>query len=415
MDIAVYIKELLVLHGELSIPGLGYFATVRVNGYYNKEEGRFYPPADQVRFDPQTLDNDDTLAEYITKNKNISLASSKYFVDKYVIALKEKATSGSADMPGLGNLTTVDGRLTFSPDNNADENDGLFDYPPVNIKKTTDEPVFQHSAPKTEDRPPEASILPNVPADKPGPVVVDEPEPDPVIATPSPTTIDTIDAVREKDLIAADTKTGDFPEVLNLHSHNEAGDEPAKRSVNIWLILMTIVAIAAIALVAIYRYQPSLFGKFTKWKHKEAIKPLPKPVLRRDSVKRDTIAELDTGKAIPAVKPADTATVKTASSAPVQAAPKNTVQPDGIPTGAYVMLGGAFARKSEALKALKNYQNRGFTQIKMLDKASKGKYYKILFGVYKSHGEASAEQRKLINTGKIKAGETIIQPYKTKK
>ena len=92
MDLGVYISELLGLRGEVSLPGIGYFAQVRVNGYYNEQENKFYPPAHEVSFEPQSKE-DEGLAQYISDKKNISLASSKYFIDKYVAGLKQQLTS----------------------------------------------------------------------------------------------------------------------------------------------------------------------------------------------------------------------------------------------------------------------------------------------------------------------------------
>ena len=81
MDLGVYIGELLGLQGEVSVPGIGHFTQVRINGYYNEQEKKFYPPAHEVSFEPQSKD-DDELAKYISNKKNISLASSRYFIDK---------------------------------------------------------------------------------------------------------------------------------------------------------------------------------------------------------------------------------------------------------------------------------------------------------------------------------------------
>ena len=78
MDVGYFISELLGQHGNVSVPGLGYFTHTRVNGYYNEAEETFYPPGYSVHFEPQLVE-DDSLSQYIADNKHISLASSKYF------------------------------------------------------------------------------------------------------------------------------------------------------------------------------------------------------------------------------------------------------------------------------------------------------------------------------------------------
>ncbi len=91
MDVSFYIGELLKQHGEISVPGLGYLVLARVSGYYNEAEGKFYPPHHLVQFDLQQIEDDDTLTQHIADVKNISLASSKYFTEKYINTIKEES------------------------------------------------------------------------------------------------------------------------------------------------------------------------------------------------------------------------------------------------------------------------------------------------------------------------------------
>ena len=72
MDISFYISELLELRGDINVPGLGYLVQGRISGYYNEAEGKFYPPHNEVQFEPALLDDDTTLAQYIADKKNIS-------------------------------------------------------------------------------------------------------------------------------------------------------------------------------------------------------------------------------------------------------------------------------------------------------------------------------------------------------
>ena len=122
MDLAVYISELLGLHGEVNVPQIGYFAQTRTNGYYNKDENKFYPPGHDISFQPQFTE-DDSLAKYISAKKNISLASSKYFIDKYVTEVKQHVATQKVDIAGLGYL-----HRKFNP---------VFLIPPTPPAKTT--------------------------------------------------------------------------------------------------------------------------------------------------------------------------------------------------------------------------------------------------------------------------------------
>src|ERR1700744_4003433 len=101
MNLADYLSELLSQHDEVSVPGLGYFVRTRVNAYYDEREGLFSPPYHQVKFTPQPKD-DDTFVQYVADKKNISLASSKYFAEKFISKLKEQALAGKYLFADLG-------------------------------------------------------------------------------------------------------------------------------------------------------------------------------------------------------------------------------------------------------------------------------------------------------------------------
>src|ERR1700743_1058914 len=101
MNIADYLSELLSQHDEVSLPGLGYFVRERVNGYYNDRLAKFYPPHHRVKF-VEELRDDDIFVQYVADKKNISLASSKYFVEKFISKLKEDAIAGTYIFSDLG-------------------------------------------------------------------------------------------------------------------------------------------------------------------------------------------------------------------------------------------------------------------------------------------------------------------------
>ena len=140
MDVGFYLGELLMQQGEVSLPGLGYFVRARMSGYYDENEGKFYPPYHKAQFDLQSIDDDD-LAEYIAAKKNISIASAKYFLEKYATGLKQDALADEVPIAGLGWFYTGEGQLKFRA---ADKlvNDTVFygfepqdrKYPPACLK-----------------------------------------------------------------------------------------------------------------------------------------------------------------------------------------------------------------------------------------------------------------------------------------
>jgi hypothetical protein len=132
MDVGNFISDLLAQHGGVSVPGLGNFAHNRVNGHYNEREGKMYPPTCSVQFHPQLVE-DETLAQYIADKKNISLASSKYFTEKYINNIKLQAQAEEAPLADLGWFYTEGDQLYFRPGTGTDLS--FFGYEPLSLYK----------------------------------------------------------------------------------------------------------------------------------------------------------------------------------------------------------------------------------------------------------------------------------------
>jgi hypothetical protein len=141
MDLAVYINELLGLEGEVNVPGIGRFAHTRINGYYNEKENKFYPPTHKINFDAEAQ-ADDRLATFISDKKNISLASSKYFIDKYVNGLKQQIPLQGADIAGLGQLYLNGSTIGYKDDSQSNETDpAFFGLKPVSVDELVEKPA----------------------------------------------------------------------------------------------------------------------------------------------------------------------------------------------------------------------------------------------------------------------------------
>lgn len=178
MDIGVYISELLARNGELSVPGLGFLMLQKVPGYYNDTDGKFYPPTSVVKFDPQQIDDDSTLAQYIAEQKNISPSSAKYFADKYIASVREDALVREVQVGDIGGFLADEGRLIFIPSQKQVSNPAFFGLAPVNLPTRAlppPAPMVPPPAPPSPERPsysnftnpPQESTPP--PADTPQP------------------------------------------------------------------------------------------------------------------------------------------------------------------------------------------------------------------------------------------------------
>lgn len=213
MNLADYLSELLGVQDEVHLPGLGYFVRTRVNAYYNDREGRFYPPYHQVAFIEKTVD-DDSFAQYVADKKNISLASSKYFVEKFITKLKEDSSRGKFLFADLGSFQMDVDRLTFKPNERIPADPAFYGYPPVDIFR---------------DAQPAAPAYTSAPATAPAP--------SPVAATTPPP-----------------------PRAFTAPDYYEEDVEEKRRS-SIWLIVIIILAVLGLGAFAVYKFYPSAFDK----------------------------------------------------------------------------------------------------------------------------------------------------------
>ena len=82
MDIAQYIADLLKEKDEVGVPSLGTFYTKNVNAFFDQNSNSFVPPGRELLFKSDESDPS-VLINYISKIKNLSRPSSKYFAEKF--------------------------------------------------------------------------------------------------------------------------------------------------------------------------------------------------------------------------------------------------------------------------------------------------------------------------------------------
>jgi cell division septation protein DedD len=158
MDIAYYLSELLGQLGEVNVPGLGKFTQFKINAYYNDTEGKFYPPVNEVRYDPHFID-DNILAEYIAEKKKISVASSLYFTEKYISNIKQQAMSQEVPLADLGWMYAEGTGLGFRSAGTLANDPAFYGYPVIELKKLVSTPILEqlesyNQVPKDDTPPP---------------------------------------------------------------------------------------------------------------------------------------------------------------------------------------------------------------------------------------------------------------------
>lgn len=267
MDVGFYLGELLMQQGEVSVPGLGRFAQTRMSGYYDENEGKFYPPYHQAQFNPQLAD-DNALVEYIAAKKNISVESAGYFAERYIDNLKQQALTEDVPVGNLGAFYTQQEQLIFKPAAKITDDARFYGLEPVSLNKSSQAQAFVQT-PRVNEEPVAASV----------PSYEAQPQNEP------------------------------SPEFFEPEEEETTSRGPLRA------ILFTLLGIivAGLGVFGLYRYQPDTFAKMAFWqdnqpavKPKPAAKPADIPKLDTNKVTLSDVAPKDTAQAI-ATQPNDTA------------------------------------------------------------------------------------------------------------
>ena len=373
MDVAYYLSELLMQNGEVNVPGLGYFAQLKVDGYYDNTQNKFYPPTNKIQFDEQYHD-DDVLLQYIAGKKKISLASSKYFTAKFIDNLRQEAMVKEVPLANLGTLHFEDTKLHFKPAEVVPADPAYYGYQPVEISKLGGT-SFREQLEK------------------------EMPRPEPVVP---------IDTPPVQEQIAEPTVSQEEEFIFNGRGYS---DEVVEEKNNNW-ILITITAVVLLGIIgvfALYKFNPAVYNRLIGTQQ-------PAPIVLKTPVKHDTT------KTITPVIKADSTTSSTKKATtdttvkPANvntAAPINTSAPiDTFSRVRYEILGGAFKTVNEANKTIAVYKNLGFDA--RIVKNAPGKLFKVTLGTYFTANDAINHMHAIVKTGQIGANRMIIQPYNPK-
>ncbi len=376
MDLSNYVSQLLVQHGHLYVPGLGYFVQLRKSSYYNKGTETLYPPYYETTFDAGRAEpEDNTLLNFILAERHISAASALYFLEKFPAIIREKAEAGEFDFEGLGSFYMDEkAQLAFKPHLvETRYNSPLYGLPPVKIKKL--ESLYQPVQPAEEISAEEAPIVtvPDVIAE---PLIPVPPAPVQEIDMPPPVT------VNEEPFAAAEEEE---PEI----------EEQPKNKTVYWIILIVII-VAAIAGFLAYQYKLINFGAAPI---AVKAKPVAQPKADSDTTKKDTsaTATVETDSTVKTAQPA-------VSTTPIGEIPKNT----------WLILGGSFNNYANATRALANYRTLGHPEARLLDSVQHKEFfvYKIVFGYQPTKKQADSVKQVILRPRTIKAKFIFVEPYK---
>ena len=356
MDVSFYIGELLELKGKVSVPGLGYFFYQRKNGYYNEEESKFYPPHNQIKFEPQLVDDDLALTQYIADKNGITLPSSQYFTEKYITTAKQEALIKEVPVAQMGFLYTVHGQINFKEGNYHNTDPIFFGFKPVEVKR-----VAYATFTGSNDNYTVAPVITSVGEEGP--------------------------AVHEEQYAIAETDTGRPP--------------------MIWFIVLGAILALAISAIVLYKFFPSVFAKITGKEPVEqtapakAITPII-PKLNPNAGKSDSAAasNADTLRNSPTTGASEvtgtTSTPVAASTIPVPARVKTAKSA----RTQYVIVEN-FKTKADAEAEVKNLKIGG-VQASLTQKVP-GILFHVAIGNYSTEAEAIKQQKNLVDANAIPA------------
>ncbi|MGN6179569.1 MAG: hypothetical protein ACTHNW_10335 [Mucilaginibacter sp.] len=407
MDVAYYLSELLGQLGEINVPGLGYFAQIRIEGYYNAADATFYPPKNKVQFDPQIIDDDDdTLAQYIADKRNISLASSRYFTEKYISNLKKEALMKDVPLADLGFLYMEGSTITFKAADVMKNDPAVFGFTPLHMEKL-EGPSFTHQMESYGQVIKEQSPVPQAELPK-------LPEPNPAYELPQPSQITDESVIQQAEASAVQPgqlKSAAEPEPYippvkpedqeEFVFHGKTYVAPEQRSYKwLWVtlaIILGVLVVGVLGMLAIHKYKPGLYNQM------RGVTPAPvtiKVPLRTDSVKKDTVIKDTTQKTT-----ADTAHKTVAAAAPLPA--QNSAEPaiDSTKVRYEVMATTAITQK-EADGYIKNLKSQGLPAHIVYDVP--GKKLKISVGTYMVQADAYKKKIELVSTHKIPSDAYVL-------
>ena len=145
MDIAPYIADLLRQHDEVNVPSFGTFYKEHKAGFYDAGRSDFLPPSYSLSF--KKSDDSTFFTEYISRQKNVSINTANYFIEKFVSQINSLLdVYGQTEIELLGTLKRFPGgtySLTGSPDmDTIGEYYGLMPVPEIKVQQIEGAPAI---------------------------------------------------------------------------------------------------------------------------------------------------------------------------------------------------------------------------------------------------------------------------------
>ena len=242
MDIdllARMVKEVVMDHDTVTLPGVGSFVTELVPATFADRGYTILPPYRRLYFSPK-LGDDTLLVDLYVQANHVPEADAVRILTDFLTEMKEVLkVKKTIVFPGLGRLrATRENHFFFVADEDLDIYPTGFGLQPISLK------THEETKEEVEEA---VSALASTLEEKPEPVIA--PEPEPVIPTePAP---------------VIPTEVEESPEMADQVGHDEAPSHKGKKAV-LWtlVILCVVLLLAAVFLAVVGRMAPEWLDSF---------------------------------------------------------------------------------------------------------------------------------------------------------
>ncbi len=371
MDVAQYITDLLDEKEEVSIPGVGTLYQKSFESTFDQANNAFFPPKKDLSFIAGEGDSI-VLAEHISKVKNLTLPSAKYFAEQFGITIQsDLKTHGIADISPLGTLSTHADQYLFTPSDSYVTGE-YYGLPPV--KELEIREVHTPATPTPQKE---------------------------IISEENASFVQSIDqyAIQPEEAILVETEV---------------------KTRKAWpIILMVLIAIIALGTIGVLNYYPNFFNDLTK---KVLPSAQPKKIIPAEKTEttKESLATADSILAAQGftVKKDSLATKDTILNALQQQGFEVEKVPDTIlhittqtqtitpkETTTYEIIGASLRSLNEAEKYIAQMKAKGIDARIVNDK--NGKLIKVSLGSFTDKEKAQTEQKRI--QADINANAWILQ------
>jgi hypothetical protein len=431
MDLSVYISELLHRQGMVNIPQIGIFRQVKVRGYYNAEEGRLYPPHYETEFEYLPKSNDDSLLQYVISRSQVSAASARYFMDRYLFNLLQQAEVNEVMLGKMGTLVKKNKALHFKPALASTSGTAPFGFTPVNLKAEavevpeTSDSIEAIPAVEEPAAPAEVILLPETTAH----TEADEHNVSESIVMPiepiKPELVEVAPVVSSEHALPAATPQFEEvpapavnPDPVPRRVRPAPAPEPSVFT-RPWFIGLVAGLVVIVGGWFLYKQMDS-----------DSHKMVPTAVESPDTVvskKPDTVQPTQSK---PVITPADTVTsIKpqapdtSLATKPVKQTAKVVADTTAVPASGlelvntknykYALMSGAFYTMEEAKRMIDRYKSKGIAAGVVTNGPSK--YIKVGLGFFETYADTQAEKDRLVKSKNLRAENLYVETVRKNK